>query len=310
MAHPLLKVMALPCLDSITVLTMSWRIFSFFILIAFGALNAWAHSDASVFGAASAPAVTDGHDDHDHAAPVLYPAMIVIDPRQVVNIVVKINARLRNLRNLYVGQRVTQNQILGDLESAELETVQRTYLGLITNLAAVEAFSMTTNEKLIDARMSLAWRGMSEADIKQLDATKEPLKLIALKAPVAGYLASLNVVNDQIVNAGGQSGVYTTTGTTVATIAKPEAVYVEAQIPFDDATRIKPGGDAGILLPTPDGRRMTVKAKVASIFAYVNPVTQRKRVRLIMTPSPERLPLVEGMPVMVQFNEGGNTHAH
>lgn len=310
MAHPLLKVMALPCLDSITVLTMSWRIFSFFILIAFGTLNAWAHSDASVFGAASAPAVTDGHDDHDHAAPVLYPAMIVIDPRQVVNIVVKINARLRNLRNLYVGQRVTQNQILGDLESAELETVQRTYLGLITNLAAVEAFSMTTNEKLIDARMSLAWRGMSEADIKRLDTTKEPLKLIALKAPIAGYLASLNVVNDQIVNAGGQSGVYTTTGTTVATIAKPEAVYVEAQIPLDDATRIRPGGAAGILLPTPDGRRMTVKAKVASIFAYVNPVTQRKRVRLIMTNPPERLPLVEGMPVMVQFNEGGNTHAH
>lgn len=289
---------------------MIWRIFSFFILIAFGALNAWAHSDVSVFGGASAPAVTDDHDDYDHRTPTLYPATIVIDPRQVVNVVVKINARLRNLRNLYVGQRVTQNQILGDLESAELETVQRTYLGLITNLAAVEAFSMTTNEKLIDARMNLAWRGMSEADIKRLDATKVPLKLIALKAPTAGYLVSLNVVNDQIVNAGGQSGVYTTTGTTVATIAKPEAVYVEAQIPLIDAARIKPSGDAEILLSTPDGKRMVIKAKVASVFAYVNPITQRKRVRLILTKHPERLPLVEGMPVMVQFNEGGNTHAH
>lgn len=289
---------------------MIWRIFSSIILIAFVALNAWAHSDASVFGAPSSPAVTDDHDDDDHRASTLYPATIVIDPRQVVNVVVKINARLRNLRNLYVGQRMTKNQILGDLESAELETVQRTYLGLITNLAAVEAFSMTTNEKLIDARMNLAWRGMSDADIKRLDATKEPLKLIELKAPTAGYLVSLNVINDQIVNAGGQSGVYTTTGTTVATIAKPEAVYVEAQIPLNAAVRIKSGGDAEVLLSTPEGRRVVIKAKVASVFAYVNPITQRKRVRLIMTKHPELLPLVEGMPVMVQFNEGGDTHAH
>ena len=256
----------------------------------------------------AAPAADDHHDDHDdHAVPQLYPAIIVIDPRQVVSVVVKINARLRNLRSLYVGQRVARGQVLGELESAELETVQRTYLGLVNNLDAVQAFSMTVNEKLIDARMNLAWRGMSEADIKQLEDTKEPLKLITLKAPVAGYLYSLNVVNEQIVNAGGQSGVYTTTGTTVATIAKPEAVYVEAQIPFQEVAGIKSGASAWILLPTADGVRMTVKAKVERVFAYVNPITQRKRARLQLEQRPERLPLVDGLPVMVQFE--GNPHA-
>ena len=69
----------------------------------------------------AAPAADDHHDDH--AAPQLYPATIVIDPRQVVSVVVKINARLKNLRNLYVGQRVARDQVLGELESAELETV-------------------------------------------------------------------------------------------------------------------------------------------------------------------------------------------
>jgi multidrug efflux pump subunit AcrA (membrane-fusion protein) len=266
---------------------------------------------ALVFSAqmqAVASAADDHHDDpDDYALPQLYPAIIVIDPRQVVSVVVKINARLRNLRSLYVGQRVARDQVLGELESAELETVQRTYLGLIANLDAVQAFSMTVNEKLIDARMNLAWRGMSEADIKQLDETKEPLKLIALKAPVAGYLYSLNVVNEQIVNAGGQSGVYTTTGTTVATIAKPEAVYVEAQMPLKDAAGIKPGAGAEVLMPTSDGAHMTVKAKVERIFSFVNPVTQRKRVRLLLAQHPERLPLAEGLPVMVQFK--GNAHA-
>lgn len=256
----------------------------------------------------AAPVADDHHDDHDdHAVPRLYPAIIVIDPRQVVSVVVKINARLRNLRNLYVGQRVARGQVLGELESAELETVQRTYLGLVNNLDAVQAFSMTVNEKLIDARMNLAWRGMSEADIKKLEDTKEPLKLITLKAPVAGYVYSLNVVNEQIVNAGGQSGVYTTTGTTVATIARPEAVYVEAQIPLQDVAGIKSGASAWILLPTADGVRMAVKAKVERVFAYVNPITQRKRARLQLEQRPERLPLVDGLPVMVQFV--GNPHA-
>ena len=253
-----------------------------------------------------APTIDDHHDD-DHAVQQLYPAIIVIDPRQVVAVVVKINARLKNLRNLYVGQRVVRDQVLGELESAELETVQRTYLGLITNLDAVQAFSMTSNEKLIDARMNLAWRGMSEADIKRLDQTKEPLKLISLKAPVTGYLYSLNVVNEQIVNAGGQSGVYTTTGTTVATIAKPEAVYVETQIPLKEVAGLKPGSSAEILLPTSDGSRMIVNARVERVFAYVNPSTQRKRVRLLLAQHPGRLPLAEGLPVMVQFK--GNAHA-
>jgi multidrug efflux pump subunit AcrA (membrane-fusion protein) len=276
------------------------RVISWFVLCA-----------ALVFSAqmqAVASAADDHHDDpDDHALPQLYPAIIVIDPRQVVSVVVKINARLRNLRSLYVGQRVARGQVLGELESAELETVQRTYLGLIANLDAVQAFSMTVNEKLIDARMNLAWRGMSEADIKQLDETKEPLKLIALKAPVAGYLYSLNVVNEQIVNAGGQSGVYTTTGTTVATIAKPEAVYVEAQMPLKDAAGIKPGASAEVLMPTSDGAHITVKAKVERIFSFVNPVTQRKRVRLLLAQHPERLLLAEGLPVMIQFK--GNAHA-
>lgn len=272
---------------------ISWLLFC--TVLAFGAQTS-----------AAAPVADDHHDD-DHAAPQLYPAIIVIDPRQVVSVVVKINARLRNLRDLYVGQRVARGQVLGELESAELETVQRTYLGLITNLDAVNAFSMTANEKLIDARMNLAWRGMSEADIKRLDETKEPLKLILLKAPVTGYLYSLNVVNEQIVNAGGQSGVYTTTGTTVATIAKPEAVYVETQIPLKEISGLKSGASAEILLPTSDGARMALKAKVAQVFTYVNPITQRKRVRLLLVQHPEHLPLVEGLPVMVQFK--GNVHA-
>lgn len=267
-------------------------------------LNANAHSDPAVFGGNEVVPVE--HHDHDHAHEELplYPATIVVDPRQIVNVVVKINARLRNVRNLYAGQRVLRGQVLGELESAELETVQRTYLGLFTNLEAVEAFSMTTNEKLIDARMNLAWRGMSEEDIKRLEETKEPIKLIVLKAPVSGYLYTLSMVNDQIVNAGGQGGQYTTSGTTVATIAKPEAISVEAQVPLKDARDLRPGTHAQVLLPAPGETAVKVHATVERVFGYVSPITQRRRIRLKVSQPPASLPLVEGLPVMVQFTDG------
>ena len=84
-------------------------------------------------------------------------------------------------------------------------------------------------------------------------------------------------------------------------------MYIEAQIPLQEAAGIKPGVSAEILIPTSDGTRMTVKAKVERVFTYVNPVTQRKRVRLLLAQHPQRLPLAEGLPVMLQFK--GNTHA-
>ena len=83
--------------------------------------TAYAHSDASMFGAPSAPR-------HDHAVPaaVRHPATLTFDPRHLVNVVVKINARITRLNNLYVGKRVARNEVLGEMERVELETVQAT----------------------------------------------------------------------------------------------------------------------------------------------------------------------------------------
>ncbi len=265
--------------------------------------QAQAHSDAAVFGAA-APV-----DHHDEAEPAkLYPATVSIDPRQMVNVVIKINARIANLRNLYAGKRVRQGEVLGEMESAELETVQATYLGLFSNMAAVQAFSMTSEEKMVDARMNLLWRGMSEEDVKRLEATGHPLKLIKIKAPASGYLTSLNGVNNQILNAGSQGGQYATSGTTIATIAKPEAIVVEANLPAPEAASLRPGQAATVYVTDPGKGRVAVPAQVQRVFAFVSPANQRQRVRLHIAGMPERLGLLNGMLATVSFQE--RPHAH
>lgn len=265
--------------------------------------QAWAHSDASMFGA---PVAVDTHDDAEPEK--LYPAKVSIDPRHVVSVVIKINARIVNLRNLYAGKRVKQGEVLGEMESAELETVQATYLGLFSNMAAIQAFSMTSEEKMVDARMNLLWRGMSEEDIKHLEATRQPLKLIKIKAPASGYLYSLNVVNNQILNAGAQGGQYATSGTTIATIAKPGAITVETSLPASEVSAIKPGQPATVYVTDPARGRVAVPAKVQRVYAFVNPANQRQWVRLQVLGAPERLGLLNGLVATVSFQEGAHVH--
>ena len=267
---------------------------------------AHAHSDASMFGS---PVAGDAPHDHGPEAAIRYPATLAFDPRHLVNVVIKINARITKLNNLYVGKRVARNEVLGEMESAELETVQATYLGLFRNMDAVQSFSMTGNEKLIDARMNLTWRGMSEADIKQMEARREPLKRIRIKSPESGFIYRLNVVNNQILNTGGQVGQYTATGTTILTVARPSAIQVEASLPMRVTRTLKLGQRATIHVPDARRGEVAIPAVVQQVFAFANPANQRQRVRLKLTGSPpDGVALPAGLQTSVSLEESDHAH--
>lgn len=266
---------------------------------------AYAHSDASMFGAPSAAA----QHDHDERAAPRHPATLSVDPRHLVNVVIKINARITRLNNLYVGKRVARNEVLGEMESAELETVQATYLGLFRNMDAVQSFSMTGNEKLIDARMNLRWRGMSENDIKQMERAREPLKRIKITAPESGFIYAVNVVNNQILNTGTPVGQYTATGTTILTLARPAAIQIETSLPIDVARGLKPG--QRMTVHVADARRgeVALPAVVQQIFAFANPVNQRQRVRLKLAGNPPAgVALPAGLQASVSLEEPDHAH--
>lgn len=270
-----------------------------------------AHSDASQFAAPLAGEDYAGQGGHQaDEGPVRYPASLSIDPRQLVNVVIKINARITGLSKLYPGKPVRKGEVLGEMESAELETVQNTYLGIYSNMDAVQAFSMTVNEKLIDARMNLVWRGMSDEDIKHLEESHQAVKRVRIKSPAAGFVYSLNVVSDQILNTGGQMGQYTTSGTTIATLARPEALVVETSVPAWEAARIKPGQKAVLHLSDAEQGDVSFNASVQHVFAFVNPINQRQRVRLTLAGgNPPYKRLLAGLIATVSFS-GREQHEH
>lgn len=265
-----------------------------------------AHSDASGFAAPEISAHSDRAVGEENPR---YPAFLSVDPRQLVNVVVKINARVVKLGSLYPGKRILAGEVLGEMESAELETIQSSYLAIYSNMDAVQSFSMTTGEKLVDARMNLAWRGMSEDDIRQLENRREPLKRVRLRAPVSGYLYSLDVVNNQILNTSGQVGQYTMAGTTIASIVRPAAVQIEVELPARVATGVKPGDPAVLHLADSQGGAANVAAVVRRVYAYTNPINQRQRVRLGLNGQlPGGIDLSAGRVASVSL--GGDGHGH
>lgn len=262
------------------------------------ATAAWGHSDVSMFGA------LDAHDDHQvqgEAHSTLYPGTVVIDPRKVTDIVIKINARLVGQHDLYIGKYVSKGEVLAEIESAELETLQRAYIATVSNLAAVNAFSVTSGAKIADGKLNLIWRGMSEADVSQIDLTKEPLKQVKIRAPVAGFISRIAVVNDQIVNGGTQTGQTSAAGTLFASISDPRSILLEASVPVTKAGQLKIGQPAMVLIPGKDEKNEELRARVIQIYGFVNPVTQRRLVRLQLEGHHADLSLANGLLVAVRI---------
>ena len=259
---------------------------------------AFAHS--SIAGFSANEAVHD-HSTRDGMPHGLHPAVVVADPRRIETVVVKINARVVGMRPLYVGKAVARGEVLAELESAEMVTVQNTYLSILNNLNAVQEASVTAPQKLIEARLALRWRGMAAADIDKLEATRQPLKRIAIRAPASGVLYNLNISNDQILNAGVQTGLFTAAGIMVASVAASDAFVVEAAVPLDTARRLRAADDATVYLPDARKGWLPVAASIQSVSALPTASSQRQVVRVVLRSGPERVARLNGLMLAVSF---------
>lgn len=265
--------------------------------------HAQAHSDTSGFAA--------GHHDHEEAEPAAaesrqprFPATVRFDPRKIENVVLKVNARVAGIQDIFVGREVTEGETLAEFESAELETLQRTYLATFRNIQRIGQISMTTEEKLIEGRMNLQWRGLSEDGIQLIEDLRKPLSSVPIKSPTDGYVLDIRVVDGQIVNAGAASGLFSSAGTTVFRIARSGSIIVEAELPADQSRTLQPGSPATLWVAK-GGTREPLRAMVDQVSGVVNPASQRRVVRLTPVPGPGLALLRDG--ARLQVSVGGSS---
>jgi multidrug efflux pump subunit AcrA (membrane-fusion protein) len=269
------------------------------------------------------PSVVNGHGNADgfagpsaaHAeavvqavAPRRYAARVLVDPRETVGVVLKVNARIVALRDCYVGRPVKRGEVLAEFESAELETIQRSYAELFANLEVVKAFSTTAEEKLIEAQMNLQWRGLSEADVRTLETTRTPVRRLRITAPQDGYLVDIAVAEGQVINPGSQSGLFSLSGTTLFRIASATGLRVEAELPLALAATLKPGATAWLhTSPTAP----SLEATVEEIIPFAPTASLRRTVRLRPLADASLLGLRNGQRLGVSLPVAGEAaHAH
>lgn len=261
--------------------------------------SAHAHSDTSGFAA--------DHHHHEETGPAAveprqqrFPATVRFDPQLIENVVLKVNARVAGLENIFVGRKVSEGETLAEFESAELETLQRTYLGIFRNIQRIAQISLTSEEKLIEGRMNLEWRGLSEDGVQLIEDLRKPLTSVPIESPVDGYIFDIRVVDGQIVNAGAASGLFSTAGTTVFRVASSASIIVEAEIPAEQSREMQPGSPATLWV-TNGGGREPLRAMVDQVSGIVNPANQRRLVRLTPIPGPGIALLRDGARLQVSI---------
>ncbi|KPV40695.1 hypothetical protein AN478_05940 [Thiohalorhabdus denitrificans] len=174
-----------------------------------------------------------------------YPGQVVFDERGQSSVSIRVNAQITDLADITRGSQVQSGDPLVWFESAELRTVQSSYLSTYRN-SDFQRLSYQSEQTMARNRLILRWRGLSKKEIEELELDGEPLEEIALEAPFDGVVLGLDVVKRQVVNAGVQVGQFTAVGMPALSLADPDRVLVEAQVPGTEARRMAAGDPAHV----------------------------------------------------------------
>lgn len=227
------------------------------------------------------------------AGPIRYPAEVVVDPRAIHTVTLRTNARIVDMENLNPGRRVAAGDTLFTFASAELRTLQKSYLITHRNLGDISDITPRVKENVTQNRLSLLWRGMSAEDIEHIEETAEPLEAVAVKAPVDGVITRVDIRTGQVVNAGVQSGQFAAAGVPVLRIAEDHRLLVEARLPPADAVHFR----AGMPLVIEAGED-TMDGQVEQVLPLADAAVPRQRV--VVRPV-DRAGLHPGMRVLVRL---------
>jgi hypothetical protein len=227
-------------------------------------------------------------------APRSYPGQVVFDERGKRSVSIRVNAQTTRLADIARGSRVQSGEPLVWFKSAELRTVQKSYLSTYRN-ASFQDLSYQSESVMARNRLTLLWRGLSREEVQQLEMEAEPLEEIALEAPMDGIVLGLEVFPKEVVNAGVQVGQFTAVGTPALRLGDPSRLLVEARLPLRDARRLAANDPVHIrgLGDRP------IEGEVVAVYPATQETTSRRRVLVAPTRENGSSRLVPGAQVSV-----------
>ena len=177
--------------------------------------------------------------------------------------------------------RVTKGQPLVDLYVPDWVAAQEEFL-------AIKRMQGNDLASLVDgARQRMRQAGMSDAQIRQVEASGRTQARITVTAPLGGVVVELMA----------REGMTVMAGTTLFRINGLSTVWANAEVPESQSALLRPGAKVQARSPAAPGT--TFDGKVQAILPEVNPATRTLKARLELANPGARL--VPGMFVSMQF---------
>lgn len=181
-----------------------------------------------------------------------------------------------------VGDPVGKGQKIAEIYAPELLAAQQEYLTLRT-LTTIDSDHTLKNA----ARSRLKLLGMSENEITAITKTGKASPRFGLYAPASGVVTELGL----------REGAQLMAGSSLMQISDLSQVWLIAEVPERDATRLQPGVTAEVQLQGLANE--VVKGKVAYLYPMLNETSRTLQVRIELPNKGNRLR--PGMYGNVQF---------
>ncbi|MBT8067332.1 MAG: efflux RND transporter periplasmic adaptor subunit [Gammaproteobacteria bacterium] len=190
------------------------------------------------------------------------------DEDTVQHVHTRVDGWIEKLATKASGDPVKKGQLLFELYSPALVNAQQEYL------AALSSNNTMLRRASRDRLMAL---GMTESEIKRLDAERAAMQRVRVYAQQDGVIAHL----------GAREGIFVTPATEVMSVAQLDRVWVLAEVFERQAAWVRPGQRASVELDYLPGQ--VLSGTVDYVYPELDPQTRTLKVRLRFDNQSERL---------------------
>lgn len=222
---------------------------------------------------------------------LVLPAVVEADPARTVKVLTPLTGRVTDLM-VQLGERVAQGQPLAVIDSGDLAqaysdiekarsvvTFTKKALDRQLYLEKVGGVAVKDREQAqSDYAQAVAELGRAESRLRAIGAPDNEnnennengeSRLLTLKAPISGSIINLQVARGAFLN---------DPTAAIMTIADLSTVWVTADVPENDTSRVAKGQDVKVSFPAYPGEVLT--GKVLFVSDILDPDTRRTKVRI------------------------------
>jgi len=201
---------------------------------------------------------------------------IEYDERLIATANTKIEGWIERLYVDYTGRYVSKGEPLAEIYSPDLYATQQEYLHLLqwekqrsaSNNAAGNDMLSSDSKALVEAaRQRLKLWDISEAQIRKIEQSGNPVRTLTIQSPVSGYVVQKAAVK----------GMRVMPGEKLFDVADLSSVWVVSDIYEYELSLIKVGQTAAISLSYLPGREFT--AKVDFVYPALSAETRTSKIR-------------------------------